>query len=533
MKRVYLTVLSALMSVFIMFGQGQFTSLSGTYSGKMKYVPGKNVYLLDEYRLDYNYKVVMGEPRCEAQVAWTRNNGYTVDKKNVAYSRLSQHPDLQQRFDLLVPDSAVFTYTVMLYSEQSKCYIASAKTRLVVPYIEKTAAPCDENKKTIEPLTPIKLSWLNDFSNVTLGKQMKEKPGVVVNDAAITKAFETDKLNVGKMEKTQKGFSYRLRKVFRMASKLDIVNVTVDFKWNDENYDIISDELNRRETAMKLFTAGNGAKARDAYFANRKYPIVIGTDNQMFWMSTVPPANIWKDAIEEGDRLYAQKKWTEASAYYQLASNAAPDMAYPAARIAKIKNYINYKNNRSVGSLELVYVEGKNGMKSFYMSKTEVTQGQWRQVMGTSPSINKGRNNPVENVSWEDAQAYVKALNKETGMNYRLPRLQEWEYAAKGGAISTSTEYAGGNNLDEVSWCAYNSNEHPHPVGEKTPNEIGLFDMTGNVSEWVVDQFDQNTRFIKGGSWSDDASKCTISTTEKVPVKYKNGTVGFRVVQDE
>ena len=108
-----------------------------------------------------------------------------------------------------------------------------------------------------------------------------------------------------------------------------------------------------------------------------------------------------------------------------------------------------------------------------------------------------------------------------------------WEDGAKGGAKGGATGYAGGNNLNEVSWCAYNSGERTHEVATKTPNELGLYDMTGNVSEWVVDQYDKVTRFIKGGSWSDDASNCVISSSEKVPVKHKSNNVGFRLVQDE
>ncbi len=526
MKRIYLTLLSAVLSVVAVFGQAQYTSLSGSYNGKMKYAAGKNAYLLDEYKLDYTYKVVMGDPRCFANVTWTRNNSFTVNKKTVSYSKLGDYADLKQRFDLLVPDSATFSYTVMLYSEQSQCYIASAKTSITVPYIEKAGA-------TVAPIAPLKLTWTDAFSNVVLGKQTKEKPGTVIADASLEKSFTTDKLTVGKLDKSQRGFGYRLRKVFRLASRLDIVNVTVNFKWNDANYDYISDEFSRRDAADKLIAAGKLDKSAEAYFNGRKYSPAVSMDSPMFWNTTVRPTDEWMNAINEGDKLYAAQKWEEASAYYQLAAKSAPDMVYPAARVAKIKKYFEYKSNRNVGTLELVYVEGVNGMKSFYMSKMEVTQSQWRKVMGTSPSGFKGRNNPVENITWEDAQAYIKELNKETGMNYRLPRLDEWEYAAKGGAKGISTEYAGGNNLSDVAWCAYNSNERTHEVGTKTPNEVGLYDMTGNVSEWVADQFDKDTRFVKGGSWSDDASNSVITSTEKVPAKYKSTTIGFRVCQDE
>lgn len=527
MKRFYLTMLSVLTSVAMMFGQGQYTNLSGSYDGQVKYVAGKNAYPLDKYKLDYTYKIVMGDPYCFANVSWTRNNSYTVNKKSVNYQNLKGYEDLKQRFDLLVPDSAVFTYTILFYSETSKCYIASAKTSVAVPYIEKAG-------QTVAPTTPVKKIWKSDFTNVVIGKQTKEKPGTVIADASLSKAFEADRITVGKLANTERGFGFRLRKIFAMSSRIDVVNVTASFKWSDDNFNYISDEYTRRVNADKLRAAGNNEKSVEAYFANRKYSPAVGTDSPIFWMTTSRPTDIWMNAITEGDRLYSQQKWTEASAYYSVAAKAAPDLVYPVARVEKIKKFTEYKSNRNVGDLELVYVEGQGSLKSFYMSKMEITQAQWMRVMGTRPfQFKGGPHTPVENISWEDAQAYIAALNKETGMNYRLPRLEEWEYAAKGGAKGVSTEYAGGNNLPDVAWCVYNSNEAPHEVGTKTPNELGLYDMTGNVSEWVVDQYDKDTRFVKGGSWADDASNSVVSSTEKVSAKYKSGKIGFRVCQDE
>lgn len=526
MKRVYFTMLATILSVVTLFGQVGNTNLSGTYSGKMKYAAGKNAYLMDEYKLDYTYKVVMGDPVCQANLTWSRNNSFTVNKKTVNYAKLSEYSDLKARFDMLVPDSATFTYTVLLWSDSKNAYIASAKTSITVPYIEKAGV-------TTGAVAPVNLSWVNSFSDVVVGKQAKEKPGVVIPDAALEKAFEADRLKSGKLSKEEKWYGYRLRKLFLLSSKIEITNVSVNVKWNDSNYDYISDEFTRRDNADKFFAAGERAKGIDAYFSNRKNSPAIRMGSPLFWNTTVTPTDTWMGLIEEADKLYDQKKYDEAISYYYLASKAAPDLSYPVAKMEKIKRFMEYKKNRNVGDLELVYVEGGKGVKPFYMSKMEITQSQWRRVMGTSPSSFKGRHMPVENVSWEDAQAFIKELNRQTGMNYRLPRMEEWEYAANGGAKAVSTEYSGGNNLPDVAWCAYNSNEQTHEVGTKTPNELGIYDMTGNVSEWVVDQYDKETRFIKGGSWSDDASNSVISTSEKVPAKYKSSSVGFRVCQDE
>lgn len=526
MKRVYLTMLAALLSVGAMFGQARNATLSGTYSGKVKYAAGKNAYPMDEYKLDYTYKVVMGDPVCQANLTWTRNNSYTVNKKTVNYTKLGEYEDLKTRFDALAPDSVTFTYTILLYSDTKNAYIASAKSSITLPYIEKAGV-------SDGPIIPVNLTWLNSFSNVVLGKQTKEKPGVVIPDATLEKAFEADKLQSGKLDKSQKWYGFRLRKIFNMSSKIELTNVTMSVKWNDKDFDYISDEYARREKTAGFFATGNKEKAIDAYFANRTNSPAIQTQSPLFWNSTVIPTDTWMEALAEGEKLYSQKKYVEAAVYFQMVSKAAPCFSYSNARVAKIRKYLDYKNNRNVGTMEFVYVEGSNGMRGFYMSKTEITQSQWRRVMGSNPSKFKGRSNPVENVSWEDVQAFIKELNRETGMNYRLPRLNEWEYAAKGGVKGVMTEYAGGNNLSDVAWCAYNSNEQTHEVGTKTPNEAGLYDMTGNVSEWVVDQFDKDTRFVKGGSWADDASNCTISSQEKISVKTKNGNIGFRLCQDE
>jgi serine/threonine protein kinase len=146
----------------------------------------------------------------------------------------------------------------------------------------------------------------------------------------------------------------------------------------------------------------------------------------------------------------------------------------------------------------MVRIPGKN----YEMGKYEVTQGQWKAVMGKNPSEFKkcGDNCPVENVSWNDAQTFIKKLNGLTGKQYRLPNETEWEYACYGGS---QTEYCGGNNIDSVSWYDGNSGHKTHPAGKKQANGYGLYDMSGNVCEWVQDWYDnsQEERVLRGGSW--------------------------------
>ena len=133
-------------------------------------------------------------------------------------------------------------------------------------------------------------------------------------------------------------------------------------------------------------------------------------------------------------------------------------------------------------------------LNSFKMAKYPVTQKQWVAIMGANPSDFEGDNLPVENVSWDDAQEFIRRLNDSTGKQYRLPTEAEWEYAARGGnkGKDNNHKYSGGNDVDSVGWYVANSNSQTHPVGMKQPNELGIYDMSGNVLEWCSDGYDEN-----------------------------------------
>lgn len=128
----------------------------------------------------------------------------------------------------------------------------------------------------------------------------------------------------------------------------------------------------------------------------------------------------------------------------------------------------------------------------FWLGKYEVTQKQWQKVMGHNPSfVKKGINYPVEQVSWNDVQDFIRKLNSLSGGKYefKLPTEAEWEYAARSGGKNEL--YAGGNNVDTVAWYKNNSGNTPHPVGQNTPNGLSLYDMSGNVWEWCQDVYDE------------------------------------------
>jgi sulfatase modifying factor 1 len=146
-----------------------------------------------------------------------------------------------------------------------------------------------------------------------------------------------------------------------------------------------------------------------------------------------------------------------------------------------------YENEQPIHEVEL---------SNFHIGKYPITQALWKAVMGddNNPSYFKGDNRPVESVSWNDAQAFIQKLNEmnESGGQYRLPTEAEWEYAARGGQLSRGYKYAGSDQLEEVGWYGENSHDETKPVGLKDPNELGLFDMSGNVYEWSRDLYSSN-----------------------------------------
>ncbi|MBS7372561.1 MAG: SUMF1/EgtB/PvdO family nonheme iron enzyme, partial [Muribaculaceae bacterium] len=165
-------------------------------------------------------------------------------------------------------------------------------------------------------------------------------------------------------------------------------------------------------------------------------------------------------------------------------------------------------------------------LDSYLIGQTEVTQALWQAVMGSNPSSSKGYNLPVENVSWNDCQTFIAKLNQCTGKNFRLPTEAEWEFAARGGNNSNGYAYSGSDNIDEVAWYNENSGGAYHPVGSKAPNELGLYDMSGNADEWCSDWYGSysssaqtnptgpesgKSRVYRGGYRNSSASDCRVS----------------------
>lgn len=187
-------------------------------------------------------------------------------------------------------------------------------------------------------------------------------------------------------------------------------------------------------------------------------------------------------------------------------------------------------------------------LNDFYIGQCEVTQELWKAVMGSRKGSFKGNNLPVENVSWDDCQRFITTLNELTGGNFRLPTEAEWEYAARGGEKSKGYKYSGSNNVDEVAWYTKTSNDSgTQQVGIKKPNELGIYDMSGNVWEWCNDyhayyssdpQFNPtgpksgDHRIVRGGSWYIEAKNARVTKRGHRKQNERDKYIGFRLAAD-
>jgi sulfatase modifying factor 1 len=268
---------------------------------------------------------------------------------------------------------------------------------------------------------------------------------------------------------------------------------------------------------------------------------------------------------------------------YVLAKQEIYEEEYPEPEPLTDPTADSLSHQTKVCSIPMVYVQGGNfymgsndgggdeqpvhqvRVSSFYIGKYEVTQAQWREVMGGNPSFFKGDDLPVEQVTWYDAVDFCNRLSRMEGLTpcysgsgddttcdwsangYRLPTEAEWEYAARGGNGSQGYTYSGSNDPGNVAWFDENSGYGTHSVGEKRANELGLYDMSGNVWEWCWDWYDaryysscpgldprgvdsDSVRVLRGGNCYDSAARCRVSFRDNVS-PYGRGDGGFRLAR--
>ena len=190
-------------------------------------------------------------------------------------------------------------------------------------------------------------------------------------------------------------------------------------------------------------------------------------------------------------------------------------------------------------------------LADYSIGQTEVTQALWQAVMGNNPSYFSSNeifmvekegefeddlNRPVEWVSWDDCQAFIEKLNELTGRHFRIPTEAEWEFAARGGNKTHGYPYAGSDNIDDVAWCLGNTDNMTHPVGQKKPNELGLYDMSGNVREWclncisfrMADGTSYAYRIVRGGSY---CQMCFVWYRDRATQNVKGSSLGLRLAE--
>ena len=190
-------------------------------------------------------------------------------------------------------------------------------------------------------------------------------------------------------------------------------------------------------------------------------------------------------------------------------------------------------------------------LSDYYIGETEVTQELWQAVMGSNPSNFSGYpQRPVDQVSWNDCQEFITKLNNLTGKNFRLPTEAEWEYAARGGNKSNGYKYSGSNTIGNVAWYDDNSSSTTHDVKTKQANELGIYDMSGNVWEWCQDWYSSSyysnspstnptgpssgsTRVLRGGGWDIYAGICRVSNRGSNDPDGRYDYNGFRLILQE
>lgn len=526
MKRFQISFAAALLASASAFAASQYT---GTFGCKAKYT-GKNTYLMDSCYVDYTIKRVVGVPSYTAKVRWTQQkSGYNVGGVAVKPADIAAYKHPTRRYNDVAPTKATFNFTVLFYSDQLKSVVGSAQSSMVVNHLEKSGAD-------FGPVVLNMSNWNDMFKNVVVGKQSAAKVGTVITDAAVAKWCSDQNIAVGKTDPSTREGRRAVFRLFNNADRIEIVNPTVDVEWDIDEYVFLNNTVKMVDGISDAMANADTAAAVKSYFIDNPATPVVIPQFDYFWNSTVSPYSIANEAYDAAEAAYKKGDYNTAAINYQKVLELDPSVYYCKHRLAKIDEFNKSKESRSFGEIDMVYVEGNSQIKSFYISKKEITNGEWRRVMGAEAGQNfnmETRNQPVSNITWEQALAFVKKLNEQTEQNFRLVKSNEWEYAANGGKKASKSDFAGSNNIVDVAWSVYNAEDAKHDVATLDANELGIYDMTGNVAEWVADVYDKKTRITRGGSYADDAAHSLNSSKQLLDVNYKSNTVGFRIAQDE
>lgn len=294
-------------------------------------------------------------------------------------------------------------------------------------------------------------------------------------------------------------------------------------------------------------------------------------------ISTAPGAEIFVDGKSVGNTQYTGNLTFGSHTIYAMLNGKRSGKKKIDIAVGndKINIQLTFGNNLTftVGgvSFTMIYVEGgtfimgatseqgrdaydwekpahRVTLSDYYIGQTEVTQSLWQKVMGSNPSYYKGEDRPVENVSWDDCQTFIRRLNSMTGRKFRIPTEAEWEYAARGGNKSKGYKYSGSNNIDEVGVYSKNLSSCTRPVASKLANILDIYDMSGNVYEWCNDWYglynsgsqtnpqgasSGRTRVIRGGSWFSTLKACRVSFRSYCSPNRGNNYTGLRLAMSK
>ncbi|MDX9870037.1 MAG: SUMF1/EgtB/PvdO family nonheme iron enzyme [Candidatus Cloacimonadales bacterium] len=397
--------------------------------------------------------------------------------------------------------------------------------------------------------TSIKLSWEKVNGNYQGFKiSRKVGSGAWQNDIATvganTNQWTDSNANIGNT------YTYRV-KAYAGANNSNYVEKTQAFTLSTPTNLSITPQS---ATSLKL-TWTDTNQFEQGYKISRKVGSGVWQDN----IATVGAnTNQWTDNTINATQVFQYKVRAYYQNYYSDYSNSAVSpFAFVQGGTFQMGSTSGGSDENPVHSVTV---------SSFFIGKYQVTQKEWLSVMGNNPSNFKGDNRPVEQVTWYDAVEYCNKLSKKEGLTpaytingynvtcnwsangYRLPTEAEWEYAARGGNKSKGYTYSGSNTVDNVAWCSSNSNSQTYDVGTKAPNELGIYDMSGNVWEWCWDWYSSSYyssspannptgpssgsyRVDRGGSWGHNGHDCRVARRSRNSPGNSRHYLGLRVLR--
>jgi len=307
-------------------------------------------------------------------------------------------------------------------------------------------------------------------------------------------------------------------------------------------YDILNNTLSTQETYITQTVSSNGYSpyVYGSFTSESKLTVESDGDDEVAFSKTFDTSVLakGKSGFINVPTMASRNGWTLVTPE-TLKAFTVNGVTFNMVRVKKgtfSMGGTEYSRENPVHSVTLT--------KSYYISETEVTQELYQAVMGTNPSSFKGSLLPVESVSWNNCQTFITKLNSLTGLTFRLPTEAEWEFAARGGNQSKGYLYSGSNTIGDVAWYAGNSSSAHHNVKSKAPNELGIYDMSGNVWEWCQDWYGSyssgsqtdptgptsgSSRVYRGGGWTSNATYCRVAYRDYGSPSDTYSFLGFRL----